>query len=104
MRKYWVVFQVALSERFVYRGDFLVATLLRFTPIITTIALWRAVFDGGEREAIGGLTYGEMVSYYLMVMIVRSFGSMPGLAHTISTDLSNKMPTRDSALTPIRFR
>ncbi len=87
MRKYWFVFKVALAERFVYRGDFFIATFLRFTPIITTIALWSAVYAGGDQQRIGSLTYGEMVSYYLVVMIVRAFGSMPGLASTLSGDI-----------------
>ncbi len=87
MRKYWFVFKVALAERFVYRGDFFIATFLRFTPIITTIALWAAVYRGTENKTIGSLTYGEMVSYYLVVMIARAFGSMPGLASGIGRDI-----------------
>jgi ABC-2 type transport system permease protein len=87
MHKYWHVFKIALAERFVYRADFFISTFLRFTPIITTIALWRAVYAGADRTVIGQLTYGEMVSYYLVVMIVRAFGSMPGLASGISADV-----------------
>ena len=87
MRKYWVVFRVAVSERLVYRGDFFIATFLRFIPIITTILLWQAIYDGAKREVVGGLVYSQMVSYYLFVMIVRAFGSMPRLATDISTDI-----------------
>jgi len=87
MRKYWCVFRIALADRFVYRADFFVATFLRFTPIITTIALWSAVYAGGDRKLIGNLTYGEMVSYYLVVMIARAFGSMPGLAGGLGHDI-----------------
>ena len=87
MGKYACVFKVALADRFVYRGDFFLATFLRFTPIITTIALWSAVYAGGESKQIGQLTYGEMVSYYLIVMIARAFGSMPGLASGIANDV-----------------
>jgi ABC-2 type transport system permease protein len=87
MRKYWCVFKIALAERFVYRADFFISTVLQFTPIITTIALWSAVFAGGAGERIGSLTYGEMVSYYLVVMISRAFGSMPGLAGGLSHDI-----------------
>ena len=87
MRKYWVVFKVALSERLVYRADFFIATFLRFVPIITTILLWRAIYDGaGAGEVkLGGLAYEDMVSYYLFVMITRAFSSMPGLGSGIAT-------------------
>lgn len=87
MRKYWVVFKVALAERFVYRGDFFISTFLRFTPIITTIALWAAIYKGSDREVIGDLTYEQMVSYYLMIMVARAFGSMPGLASGFASDI-----------------
>jgi ABC-2 type transport system permease protein len=86
-RKYWIVFRVALSERLVYRADFFLATFLRFIPIITTILLWRAIFDGAAVEEVGDLRYNQMVSYYLLVMVVRAFGSMPRLATDISTDI-----------------
>lgn len=87
MRKYWVVFQIAVSERLVYRADFFLSTFLRFIPIITTILLWRAIYDGAKLDHVGGLAYTQMVSYYLFVMISRAFGSMPRLATDISTDI-----------------
>jgi len=87
MSKYWVVFKVALSERLVYRADFFIATFLRFVPIVTTILLWRAIYDGAGREQIVGLTYTAMVSYYLFTMITRAFSSMPGLASGIAKDV-----------------
>lgn len=85
--KYWMVFKVAVSERMVYRTDFFVSTFLRFIPIITTILLWRAIYDGAEQARIGGLAYTEMVGYFLFVMIARAFGSMPGLASGIAADV-----------------
>jgi len=87
MRKYWQVFKIALADRFVYRTDFFIGTFLRFTPIVTTIALWGAVYRSADREQIGDLRYGEMVSYYLIVMVSRAFGSMPGLASTLAGDI-----------------
>ena len=85
--KYWVVFRIALSERLVYRADFFIATFLRFIPIITTILLWRAIYDGAGRAEVGGRLYEQMVAYYLFVMIARAFGSMPRLATDIAVDI-----------------
>ncbi len=87
MRKYAVVFRVSLSERMIYRGDFFLSALMHFIPIITTILLWQAIFDGADVDKMGGLRYREMVSYYLLVMVSRLFGSMPRLAAGISTDI-----------------
>lgn len=87
MRKYFVVFRVALSERLVYRADFFIATFLRFIPIITTVLLWQAIYDGAKVEQVGELTYQQMVSYYLFLMIARAFGSMPRLSSDIANDI-----------------
>lgn len=87
MRKYWVVLQVAISERLVYRADFFLATFLRFIPIITTILLWDAVYKGAGKTHVGGLAYDQMVGYYLFIMVARAFGSMPRLASGIATDI-----------------
>ena len=87
MLKYWLVFRTALSERLVYRADFFISTFLRFIPIITTILLWRAIYDGAGRAEVGGLQYDQMVAYYLFLMISRAFGSMPRLATDIAVDI-----------------
>ncbi len=94
MSKYWVVFRIALAERLVYRADFFISTFLRFIPIITTILLWRAIYDGapddgagGEKRVLGGLLYSQMVGYYLFVMISRAFGSMPRLSTDVAGDI-----------------
>lgn len=87
MGKYLIVFRIALSERLVYRADFFISTFLRFIPIITTILLWRAIFDGANKVVVGGLDYEQMVAYYLFVMITRAFGSMPRLSTDIAADI-----------------
>ena len=87
MRKYWIVLRISLSERLVYRAAFFISTFLRFIPIVTTILLWSAIYDGSGRSHLGGMAYSEMISYYLCVMIVRAFSSMPRLASGIAGDI-----------------
>ena len=40
----WIILKTCLEERFVYRADFIFATLVRFLPIVTQIFLWRAIY------------------------------------------------------------
>ena len=84
---YFTVLKVSIAERLVYRFDFFFSTFLRFIPIITTIFLWRAIFDGRESDKIGDMQYEHFVAYYLFIMISKSFGSMPGLASGIARDV-----------------
>src|SRR5262245_31699156 len=87
VRKYWKIFRVSLIERMVYRIDFLLSTVLRFLPMVTTILLWHAIYAGSEREQLGGFRLDEMIAYLLLVHISRMFSSMPGLAAGIARDI-----------------
>src|SRR5262249_61323138 len=85
--KYFNIFQASLVERMAYRGDFLLGTVLRFLPVITTILLWEAVFAGSDQQEFAGFSRREMIAYLLLIHISRMFSSMPGLAGGISRDI-----------------
>jgi ABC-2 type transport system permease protein len=89
-QKYYRIFRVSLIERFAYRGDFFLSTILRFLPMVSTILLWTAVFQGAEmagRTDIAGFERRPMIAYLLLVHISRMFSSMPGLAAGIARDI-----------------
>ncbi len=91
LRKYFNIFRASLIERMAYRGDFLLGTVLRFLPMLTTILLWHAVYKGANDSDIGqgGKTYNfrEMIAYLLLVHVSRMFSSMPGLANGVARDI-----------------
>jgi ABC-2 type transport system permease protein len=87
VRKYLNIFRASLVERMAYRGDFLLGTILRFLPVLTTILLWEAVFAGSGKESLAGFSRDEMIAYLLLIHISRMFSSMPGLAGGISRDI-----------------
>jgi ABC-2 type transport system permease protein len=90
---WWTILRICLEERLVYRGDFALATLMRFLPIVTQIFLWAAIFEavraatGQSQPRIAGYTYEDFVAYYLLTMISRAFSSMPGLASGIARQI-----------------
>jgi ABC-2 type transport system permease protein len=89
VRKYVNIYRVSLIERLAYRGDFLLGSVLRFLPLVTSILLWRAAFDGAppDKKTFQGFTFDEMVAYLLLVHISRMFSSMPGLAYGVARDI-----------------
>lgn len=87
LHKYSKIFRASLVERMTYRGDFLFGTILRFLPMMTTILLWRAIYEGSGKSSQSGYTYNEMIAYLLLVNISRMFSSMPGLAGGIARDI-----------------
>ena len=85
--KYYRVFRVSLAERMTYRADFLLGTFLRMLPMVTTILLWQAIYEGSGEDNLAGFKYREMIAYLLLVHISRMFSSMPGLAAGISREI-----------------
>lgn len=86
-RKYYRVWRVSMAERMTYRADFLLGTLLRMLPMVTTILLWQAIYQGSGQNTLAGFQYREMIAYLLLVHISRMFSSMPGLASGISREI-----------------
>ena len=97
---WWTFFKISINERLVYRADFMLGTLIRFLPTLTQIFLWWAIYDviSSEKSAnstaspdgeIAGFGYGDMVAYYLLVIVSRAFSSMPGLTGGIANQIRN---------------
>jgi ABC-2 type transport system permease protein len=87
VRKYYKIFRASLVERMAYRGDFLLGTLFRFLPMVTTILLWQAIYAGSGQSKLSVFTFREMIAYLLLTNISRMFSSMPGLAGGIARDI-----------------
>jgi ABC-2 type transport system permease protein len=86
---WWTIFAMCIAERLAYRGDFVLGTTMRFLPIVTQIFLWTAVFGAASSGQMAGYTRNDVVAYYLLTMVARSFSSMPGLASGIATQIRN---------------
>ncbi len=90
LRIQWTILKTCIEERLVYRADFAFGTFVRFLPIVTQIFLWGAIYSSAGSDPnrrMNGYTYGNMVAYYLLVMVSRAFSSMPGLSEGIANDI-----------------
>lgn len=89
---WWIFLRISIEERLVYRGDFMLGTLMRFLPIVTQVFLWNAIFDATrstdpESATIAGFTRYDMMAYYLLAMVSRAFSSMPGLTSGVARQI-----------------
>jgi ABC-2 type transport system permease protein len=88
VQTWWTILRICIEERLVYRGDFMLGTLMRFMPIITQVFLWTAVFAAATRTTLpGGFGRNDVIAYYLLTMVGRAFSSMPGLASGIARQI-----------------
>src|SRR5882757_3972489 len=83
MRKYSKIVRASLVERMTYRLDFILGTLFRFLPILTTILLWRAIYTGAgdgsdpKSAVLSNFTYRQMIAYLLLTNISRFLSCGP---------------------------
>ena len=69
MGKYWSVFNTGLQNTFVYRWNFLLRSLFGLVPLAGTVFIWHALFASRGQD-IGGFDFGQMIFYFLIVLLV----------------------------------
>jgi len=69
--KYWSVFRTGLQNTFVYRWNFLLRALFSLIPLAGTVFIWRAIF-ATRGEDVGGYNFGQMICYFLIVLLVEN--------------------------------
>lgn len=70
VRKYLHVINIGIQNTMVYRVNFFIRAVFGLVPLMATIFLWRAVYEGKEDPTVAGYTLAGMISYYLLVTIV----------------------------------
>ncbi len=81
--------RLALRADDLSRLDFLIGTIFRFLPMVTTVLLWQAIYVGSGKKGsdLAGYRYNEMIAYLLLTHISRMFSSMPNLAAGIAREV-----------------
>jgi len=71
LRTYGAIFSLGLQNTFVYRWNFLLRSLFALIPLFGTVFVWRAIY-GGTSGTIAGYDFGEMILYFLIVLLVEN--------------------------------
>lgn len=70
MKKYWHVINIGIQNSMAYRFNFFTRALFGFIPVAATLYLWRTVYESKGGANVGDYTFGQMISYYLLIVIV----------------------------------
>jgi ABC-2 type transport system permease protein len=84
--KYWSVFTTGLQNTFVYRWNFLLRCLFGIVPLAGTVFIWRALFQS-RGEDIRGYDFGQMIYYFLLVLLVDNLVSPTDDEWQIATEI-----------------
>lgn len=87
LTKYLTVLRIGLADRFAYRANFLIGTVMRLLPFVTVVLFWGAVMENARPDAFGGWNRNNIVGYFVLVFLARAFSSMPGLSREVGTDI-----------------
>jgi viologen exporter family transport system permease protein len=90
VKKYWHVINIGIQNTLVYRFNFLFRSVFGLIPLVATILLWRAIYEGQEnRSTVAGYTLAQMISYYLLVTIVDSLTAVNEDDWQIAADIKD---------------
>lgn len=73
MAQFWSIFKLVWLERMAYRFNFFMQVLSGVLSSLIVIFLWMAIYRSAGREAIGGYSLGEMVTYLFGGGLINSF-------------------------------
>ncbi len=86
MRKYWHVINLGIQNTLVYRFNFLVRSCLTLVPLTATMYIWQAIYNHKGAE-VCGYSLAQMLSYYVLVMIVDSLTAVTDDDWQIAADI-----------------
>lgn len=90
--KYWHVMNIGIQNTMAYRMNFLFRSVFSLIPLLATILLWKTIFAGkSEGETVGAYELPEMISYYLLILIVNSITAVNEEDWQIAADIRNGM-------------
>lgn len=88
--KYGHVINVGIQNTLAYRMNFLFRAVFTLIPLLANILLWKTIFAGKSAdESVGAYNLSQMVSYYLLILIVNSMTAVNEDDWQIAADIRN---------------
>src|SRR3989442_2601369 len=79
---------MGIQNMLVYRVNFFCRAFFNLIPLFAAMSLWRTIYAGKTAE-VGGYTLAQMLSYYLLVVIIEACTSVTEDDWQISADIKD---------------
>lgn len=89
MKKYVQVLKLNLQTSFMYKGNFILTSLMDVFRVIAEIAFWKVLFSSIPVSEINGLNFNSIVTYYIFMFIIGSFTNASGIGYKVANDIKD---------------
>lgn len=83
MKKYLEVAKILFKSQLVYRFDVAMTAIATIGRVLFAFIIWGTIFT--EHKIVGGFTYQEMLSYYLVSSFLASLDMSDGVSREVSS-------------------
>lgn len=82
------VIAVGIADALAYRGSLFLHALFQLFPLVTALLLWSAIYrEGDPGMKPGGFSAHHMLSYYLLMNILRVVTSVDDVSFTVTREI-----------------
>jgi ABC-2 type transport system permease protein len=90
VKQYRHVLSIGMQNNLTYRFNFLARALFGLIPLLAMLYIWKAIYAGkGAAGVVGSYSYAEMVSYYLITMVVEALTAVNEDDWQIAADIKD---------------
>ena len=84
------VVAIGFSDALAYRGTFMLEIVFTFIPLVASLLLWSAIYrSGGSGLAIAGFDVNQMLSYYIVMNILRLAAFVEDVQWTVTQQIKD---------------
>jgi ABC-2 type transport system permease protein len=84
------VVTIGFADALAYRGTFMLEIVFTFIPLVTSLLLWSAIYRaGGSGIAIAGFDLNQMLSYYIVMNILRLAAFVEDVQWTVTGQIKD---------------
>jgi len=81
---------IGFADALAYRGTFMLEIIFTFIPLVTSLLLWSAIYRaGGAGLAIAGFDLNQMLSYYIVMNILRLAAFVEDVQWTVTQQIKD---------------
>ena len=85
--KYLEVMKVGWQDAVIYKGDFVITSVMKVLRIVIEMIFWTVVFEASEKSVIAGYTLNSIITYYILMFLIGTVMNQSEVCGWIASDI-----------------